>query len=659
MGCCPIFKNHNSNKNNKNCRNKKEKDKSNINKNEIKNNLYIKEFENEYNIKETERNYLNDKKKLENEKIKNNKKDTKENENIKKNTTKKKYQFNNNDIMISEKNIINEININETMTSSYSDKTKTDEKFEVKEIITLKKKSNKNEENKKENYQIKNSINNKNIIDIKNEVNQKEVLNKNIKELEDKISLIKKEKEEINSQCEDLKAKNKEIEENNRKENEELKNKIISLEKKYKDINQNNLFLQKSNETLKNQNIELKDKDAQTQKDIEALQNKNKQMEEKYKLLEKEIKKIYEENLLLKKVPILVGLNNIGATCYMNATLQCLSNTDELTKYFLNKFKYDSNDNNKIISNAYHNVIKNLWNRSNDNKSFSAKEFKEALSRENSLFSGIGTKASKDLINFLLERIHIELNDIKIENKIKKNNYMSSKFDQNNQFNEQAMLNIFTKDFKKEYNSIISHLFFGILETKSQCQRCKYFKYNFQVYNFIEFPLERINQYFFNIGKRLNYNMYDDKNPDIDLYECFEFHNKIEPMIGDNQLYCNNCQDNCDFLYQSSLYSTPKYLIINFFRGRGEVYECNVNFPEQLYLNNFVSNKNYIVYELYGVICQIDSGYMNGSFIAFCKNRIDKKWYKYNDDVVTLCENSNEFRIGMPYILFYKILFNN
>jgi len=50
--------------------------------------------------------------------------------------------------------------------------------------------------------------------------------------------------------------------------------------------------LQKSNETLENKNIELKDKDAQTQKDIETLQNKNKQMEEKYKLLEKENKKI-------------------------------------------------------------------------------------------------------------------------------------------------------------------------------------------------------------------------------------------------------------------------------------------------------------------------------------------------------------------------------
>ena len=38
--------------------------------------------------------------------------------------------------------------------------------------------------------------------------------------------------------------------------------------------------------------------------------------------------------LLLKKIPILAGLDNIGATCYMNATLQCLSNIDELTNFF-------------------------------------------------------------------------------------------------------------------------------------------------------------------------------------------------------------------------------------------------------------------------------------------------------------------------------------
>ena len=117
------------------------------------------------------------------------------------------------------------------------------------------------------------------------------------------------------------------------------------------------------------------------------------------KNLEDEISK-----LKLQNEPILVGLNNIGATCYMNATLQCLSNTKKLTEYFLKEFK---NDNpNKKMTYEYYKVIKNLWNRDNNIKSYSPYSFKEVLSQENELFAGIQANDSKDLINFLIERFH-------------------------------------------------------------------------------------------------------------------------------------------------------------------------------------------------------------------------------------------------------------
>ena len=209
------------------------------------------------------------------------------------------------------------------------------------------------------------------------------------------------------------------------------------------------------------------------------------------------------------------------------------------------------------------------------------------------------------------------------------------------------------KEFSANYNSIISNLFYGILETKCECQGgCRSIKYNFQVYSFIEFPLEKVNQFCFKIGRKINDN--NNKNPDINLYECFEYYRSKELMTGDNTIYCNICRKNCDSFYETSLYFTPKYLVINLNRGRGAVYECNVIFPEVLEISNFVSVKKNINYELYAVICHIGPSYMSGHFVAYCKNRNDKKWYLYNDAFVTLCEKNNEYQKGMPYILFYQ-----
>ena len=361
-----------------------------------------------------------------------------------------------------------------------------------------------------------------------------------------------------------------------------------------------------------------------------------------------------KNNLIESKKTILRGLNNIGATCYMNATLQCLSNTKKLTEYFLKNYKKDPN---KKMVNEYYEVLKNLWDTNSKEKAYSPNSFKDVLGKENSSFAGIQANDSKDLINFLLGRFHQEIKVI--NNNININNIPIQQQDQQqDQTNEDLMLQSFLGgEFEQNFKSPISDLFYGILETKSQCQECNVIKYNFQVYSFLEFPLQEINKFFFNKGKRALLTE-DGKNPDVDLCECFEYNAKTDLMTGDNQLFCDRCNKLCNSLYSTILYSGPSYLIINLNRGKGAVYECKVNFPEQLDISDFVTfkNKGRTVYKLYAVICHLGPSSMNGHFVAYCKNRIDNQWYLYNDAFVTKCTRQSQYNDGMPYILFYELV---
>ena len=365
----------------------------------------------------------------------------------------------------------------------------------------------------------------------------------------------------------------------------------------------------------------------------------------------------YEEGMInssgRKKHLKLIGLGNIGATCYMNATLQCLSNTDKLTTYFLYRFKYNKNDSSKKISNNFYIVLHNLWE--SDKNYYNPNKFKKALSEENPLFSGVNPNDSKDLLNFLLERLHLELNKASNDTITQINNFQNL-----NQLNEEQVKKNFFKTFTKRHKSIISDLFYFTIETKTMCGGCNFVKFNFQINFFLEFPLKQVNFYLFQNAKIKSLINKDGSNPDINLYDCFDYYQKIDTMNGENKMYCNFCKNTCDSLYCTSLYLLPEILIINLNRGKNAVYQCKVNFPEELNLSKYVTIKKMNkIYNLYAVICHIGPSSMSGHFVAYCRNRIDGKWYLFNDAIVTKCENQKEYLTKMPYILFYKSINNH
>ena len=533
-----------------------------------------------------------------------------------------------------------------------------------KKLKELKESLRKNNDKEKELLDKEKNINKReNELNLKEkDINEKsKKLNKKQKELEiieqEKIKIQEQKKDmdlkmkEFDKKLNDLEIKKKEL---NKSLKDSTNSKNQELDKKKKEIEEKENNLKKQENVLKEKENNIKLRETQLNQKYEKFELEKKKHKEEYdklnnKLIERE-KAIEAKEIEIteSKKPILIGLNNIGATCYMNATLQCLSNTKKLTEFFLNIYKISPNKN---MSNEYYKVLTNIWDRKLNNKSYSPNSFKEVLSKENPLFAGIAANDSKDLINFLLERFHQELNT-ENPNKNINNNMIAAE----DQTNEKSMLQLFLEEFKQKFNSPISNLFYGIIETKSQCLGCKIIKFNFQVYSFLEFPLQQVNEYFYNQGRKPLYTM-NGQNPDVNLYECFEYYSKVDLMNGENQMYCNICNKLFDSYYSTVIYSSPIYLIINLNRGKGATYQCKVNFPEQLNIFNHVTFKDgYTAYGLYAVICHLGPSSMSGHFVAYCRNRNDNKWYLYNDAFVNPCTKPQQYNDGMPYILFYKAL---
>jgi hypothetical protein len=179
--------------------------------------------------------------------------------------------------------------------------------------------------------------------------------------------------------------------------------------------------------------------------------------------------------------PPLIGLENIGATCYMNATLQCFCSIEKFVDYFkYNKHLINTvkNDTNKSqLCSSFKLLIEKLWPdnyMSLTKKYYAPYDFKNNISSMDPLFQGVQANDSKDLVNFIIMTLHGELN--KIKTKSMNINNPSTVAQRNQQF----MLNNFIQNFQAENKSIISDLFYAMNCNIIQCFGCKSQTFNYQ-----------------------------------------------------------------------------------------------------------------------------------------------------------------------------------
>lgn len=338
----------------------------------------------------------------------------------------------------------------------------------------------------------------------------------------------------------------------------------------------------------------------------------------------------------------LVGLKNLGNTCFMNCILQSLSNTQLLLDYCLSdEFKEDINRTSSSMKGglvtAFAKLVKSLWKQGSES-ALSATDFKAQLQKYASRFVGYNQQDSQEFLIYLLEGLHEDLNRVMTKRK-----YVIQEEDGEERISASEKAKECWKNYLQRDNSKIVDIFVGQLRSALTCTQCGYVSNTFDPFWDLSLPIKK-----------------SFRDP-VSLYDCFDLFTQEESLDGDEKPTCARCKQRRRCKKSFSIQRFPKILIIHLKRFDQGSYlrsklSTTVDFPmTDLDLTKYAAERSGppAKYNLYAVSNHSGTPY-SGHYTAYCRHPHSGKWHYYSDARVSSV-STDRIQSAEAYVLFYEL----
>ena len=302
----------------------------------------------------------------------------------------------------------------------------------------------------------------------------------------------------------------------------------------------------------------------------------------------------------------LVGLQNLGNTCYMNAGLQCLIHTVPFMNYFLHgTYKNHLNTKSRMKGNLVESFA-SLLSSAYQQPSFSIIEpshFRHQMSLYAPEYVAYEQHDSHDFIRTLLDKLSEELHVDKIYKDGLKNEELEAQ-SLDHQMNYRWSRHLLTN------SSFITDTCCGQLISEIECLTCQHKSFCFDPFYDLSLAIPKYEEEIKNDNLFHLTQFFVSSRRDIPctLEYCLRCFTRKELLDDMNTIHCSTCKS----LQKSSkclmISKFPKILVIHFkrFNNCGDKVIKQISFPLEAFDLSFCSYQNQHkippIYDLYAVI---------------------------------------------------------